>query len=230
MCWYGDPEEKNLRIPMALGIFSLVYKKYITKTESLHYDLIDDRYLKNEQNFTGNLVNNCYYKIIPLKLYNEIPESWFKAYHGTSNTRGVLPSIIRDGLLASGTISSNGVLINPPPSHFPPDGTFFNIPKFGRAIFLTPFFGYACSNVFSATAGTSNWEKYILECFVEPQCYGQFPQTVAQWGINITAPQWSTDDDPENMKTDTTKPEWRITDPLKVIVRAIIVISDKPFS
>jgi hypothetical protein len=219
MCWYGDPKANEIRIPVAMGIFSLVNKIPVTETEKLHYDLIDKSYFSMGAHIIPYSYGKYRLEIIPLQFDHHYSLKWLRAFHGTTTSPGVLQSIIRDGILLPGTIASNGVLISPPPLHFPSDTTYNNIPNWAQAIFLTPFFGYAFNDVF-APSSTPHNEKYILECLVEPGSYTEYNRTVMGWE-NIPAPQWKKE--PGEFVGNTAKPEWRIVDPRKVIVTAIIV-------
>jgi hypothetical protein len=203
MCWYGDPESQSLRLPSSSGIFALIKKYRITRTEEIHTDLIEN----DEITWSRKPKNANEPREVTLKV--DIPEDdtrqWLEAYHGTSARPGVLQSIIRDGLLLPGTISSNGVLISPPSNHYPAQKEIFGIPQFGRAIFVSPYLEYARNNVFTNEFKESKI-KYVLKCAVEPGSYKMFSRTVNNW-----------------REDEADKPEWRISDPRSVIVTKILV-------
>jgi len=212
-CWYGDPKSVECKIPSPKGTYAIVSKERVTSGFEVYRDLLmDGDYLQpvrgdpsldkcNPNGWSGYRVG--------LKV--DIPDDYVKCYHGTTIT--AIESIIRDGLLIPGTISSNGKEINPTTGHIARNTNCFGIQDFSRAIFVTPSFGYASHHVY---ARQFHWNgkryKPVLECFVAKDGCERYKSTTPSYE--------ATKQDPELL-------EWRVTDPLKLLIGAVLMIQIK---
>jgi len=206
-------EERECKIPSPKGTYAIVSKERVTPALEVYRDLLaDGNYLQAVRGDpTLDKSNPGVWSGFRVLLKVDIPPDYEKCYHGT-----MLPaveSIIRDGLLIPGTISSNGKEINPPTGHIARNINCFGIVDFSRAIFVTPSFGYASHHVY---ARQFHWNskrfKPVLECYVAKDGIETYTSTTPSYDKSPY--------DPDLL-------EWRVTDPLKLVIGAILLIQIK---
>jgi len=131
------------------------------------------------------------------------------AYHGT-NIEAVR-SILADGLIIPGTVTTSGKRINPPKNHIARDETVFGVPDFAAAIFVSPSVYYS-SNPTYARAFSYDGQQLIpvLECSVKSNGFSTNKCTVSTYNAHPG--------------DDLTTIEWRVTDPTNVKVNAVLFI------
>lgn len=132
-----------------------------------------------------------------------------KAYHGT--TIGVIRSILADGLVMPGTVVSQGKRISPPKNHIPRGRKAFGVDDFADAVFLSPSVHYSSDLTYAVPFSHDDQQLLpVLECSVPTKSYSVYRSTVltyvARPGDDINAI------------------EWRISDPEKVVINAVLFI------
>lgn len=132
-----------------------------------------------------------------------------KAYHGTSIS--VIRSILTDGLVVPGTITTSGKLINPPANHIARGYEAYNTPDFASAVFLSPSVHYSADTVYARLFSDGDQSFLpVLECSVRRGSYHSNRCTVPSYK------PYPGDD----MKAI----EWRVADPTNVVINAILFI------
>ncbi|CAF2059974.1 unnamed protein product [Rotaria magnacalcarata] len=132
------------------------------------------------------------------------------AYHGT--TINVIQSILNDGLVLPGTVTTNGKRINPPKSHIAREKTAFGVSDFASAIFLSPSVYYSADPTYAKTFSYGDRILVpVLECSVKSQCYSTNRCTVPTYRKHKG-------DDMETI-------EWRVKDPQNIEINAILFIT-----
>jgi ankyrin repeat protein len=131
------------------------------------------------------------------------------AYHGT-NIEAVR-SILADGLIIPGTITTSGKRINPPKNHIARDVQVFGVPDFAAAIFVSPSVYYS-SNPTYARAFSYGGQQLIpvLECSVKRNGFSTNNCTVSSYNAHPS----------DDLKTI----DWRVTDPTNVEVNSVLFI------
>ena len=101
-----------------------------------------------------------------------ILKGWQMTWHGTQYNN--LPSILKNGLLPAGTGG-----IEPPPNHFKLGATFFGIPNWAAAIFLSPSLMYSAHAAYSERV-MSNKEQWcvLIKAYCDPESYKAYDPTV----------------------------------------------------
>jgi hypothetical protein len=218
--WYGNHSQTVPVIPSPTCTCSMVKKKKITQSFHLFPDLLPRtpyQYpVKGEGEFNWSGI-----RIILKSTFNGEPPNdytggpppllpkWDRAYHGTVDS--AIESIIRDSLVRPGTITTTGYLVNPPKHHIDRYKSVQDIPDFSGAIFLSPSLGYSSCSVYAQQASLLDGKhcKTVLECAVERESYVP---------LKNTTPAYKT------AAFDPALIEWRVTDPLKIRIMAVLLI------
>ena len=106
---------------------------------------------------------------------NTILKSWEMTWHGTRFEN--IESILTHGLLPAGTRG-----IKPPANHFKLGETFFNIPNWAAAIFLSPSMLYSAHAAYSGRV-MSNKEQWciLFKVYCNPGSYKAYDPTVLRY-------------------------------------------------
>ena len=109
--------------------------------------------------------------------WDDIHSSWERAWHGTK--ADYLESIIRNGLMPSGTRLSDGKTIRPPRNHYQLSEEHFGIANWAKAIFLSPSIFYASHACYSERV-ISEGEQWcvLVKARVKPTSYKSYDPTV----------------------------------------------------
>ena len=136
--------------------------------------------------------------IIPIKKQNEIiahkllissiltknifnvTKNWIPGWHGTKFK--FLESIIRYGLLPSGSKLENGASVNVNPGHIPLNHTVSGIQYWAKAIFVSPSIFYSASPVYAERINSCSERWCVLvETRVRPGTFTAHPSTVLKY-------------------------------------------------
>ena len=109
--------------------------------------------------------------------WDKILSDWNLAWHGTKSK--YLKSILRNGLMPSGTRFTDGTSIEPPSNHYKLGETHFGIRDWARAVFLSPSILYASHACYSerVLSKTTPW-CVMIKAYVKPQSYTEHDPTV----------------------------------------------------
>lgn len=109
--------------------------------------------------------------------WGEIHRSWEPAFHGTKYHH--VESIMKHGLMPSGSQLPHGEKIKPPSNHFQLGKTYFDIEDWANAIFVSPSLLYASHACYSERiiAGDSQW-CVVMKVLVKPVSYKSYNPTV----------------------------------------------------
>ena len=129
-------------------------------------------------------------RIIALKLlcssglskedYIYIKNNWVPAWHGTKFR--FLESIIRYGLVPSGSKLSNGKTINVNPGHIPLNYCVSGIQFWAKAVFVSPSIFYAANPIYSERINSCKQRWCVLvETRIRPGCYTKHPSSVLNY-------------------------------------------------
>ena len=130
-------------------------------------------------------------------------------YHGTSIH--AVRSILNDGLVLPGTVVSSGKRINPPSGHFARDVSYFDIPDFATAIFVSPSVHYSSDSTYAVDFTHGDQQLIpVLECSVKQKSF-----------VKIR----STTDYVAHDGEDLEKIEWRVEDPMNVEINGVLFIT-----
>jgi ankyrin repeat protein len=131
------------------------------------------------------------------------------AYHGTSIE--AVRSILVDGLIIPGTVTTSGKRINPPKSHIARDLKVFDVPDFATAIFVSPSVYYSSNPTYARAFSFSGQILIpVLECSVKSNSFSTNKCTVSSYNAHPS--------------DDLTTIEWRVTDPTNVEVNSVLFI------
>jgi hypothetical protein len=210
-CFCGNPENPLTNIPFLNTIFALAQKVPVHQALSFHRDLLEIEEIEEDDRLSNKLT------IIPLRVPKK-PQGWKRCFHGTS-LRAV-ESIIRDGLLVPGTVTSGGIVIHVLPNHIQMGQSHDGIENFAKAIFVSPLLGVACNPAYvdSLSRGDQNEsslenEDYVvLECVIDK--YHISRQALSAIGFYI---------DPELLMVDNIL-EWRIEDIRFLMIRKVLIL------
>ena len=113
--------------------------------------------------------------------WNYIQASWHLAWHGTKAK--YLSSILRNGLMPSGTRLSDGSSIEPPDNHYKLGETRFGIYDWARAVFLSPSILYASHACYSERVFSNSSEQWciVIKAYVKPASYTEHDPTVFKY-------------------------------------------------
>ncbi len=108
--------------------------------------------------------------------WGSIEKTWEVAYHGTKLR--YLKSILTHGLLPSGSKLPGGDKIIPPSGHIALDKTVGGIPKWAKAIFVSPSIMCASHGAYSEYCGSgdSQW-CVVVKVYVNPSSYTEHAST-----------------------------------------------------
>lgn len=108
-----------------------------------------------------------------------ISSTWHTVWHGTRSK--YLTSILRHGLMPSGTKLPSGSSIEPPKNHYKLGETHFGIRNWANAIFLSPSITYAAHACYAdrITAEDGDW-CVLIKAYVKPDSYTEHDPTVAK--------------------------------------------------
>ncbi len=131
------------------------------------------------------------------------------AYHGT-NIEAVR-SILTDGLIIPGTITTSGKRINPPSNHIARDVQVFGVPDFAAAIFVSPSVYYSSHPTYARPFSYNGQQLIpVLECSVKTNGFTSNKCTTTTYNAHPT-------DDLKNI-------EWRVNDPTNVQINSVLFI------
>ena len=154
-------------------------------------------------------------------LWGEITKGWHTVWHGTKFSN--LESILRYGILPSGTKLPSGASIVPPRNHYKMDETHFSINKWGRAIFLSPSISYAANLCYSERIFSDQRQWCVLvKAYVEPSSFTIHIPTVADYDPVIEGePEF-----PEyRIEVEADCKIFRVESVRKVVVQSIVFLS-----
>ena len=111
---------------------------------------------------------------------NYIKNNWEPTFHGTKFNS--LESIMKYGLLPSGTKLGNGVELKPPSGHIPLNVEVAGYKNWSKAIFVSPSILYAGHPCYSERINVNN-ERYsvLIESRVKPNSFTSHNSTVLQY-------------------------------------------------
>ena len=111
------------------------------------------------------------------RYWDDIHSSWERAWHGTK--ANYLESIVRNGLMPSGTKLSDGKTIKPPGNHYQLSEEHFGVANWAKAVFLSPSILYA-SHVCYSERVISEGEQWciLVKARVKPASYKSYDPTV----------------------------------------------------
>ena len=109
-----------------------------------------------------------------------ITSNWHTVWHGTKSK--YLVSIMRHGLMPSGTKLPSGRSIEPPSNHYKLGETHFGIRNWANAIFLSPSITYASHACYSdrITAEDGDW-CVLIKAYIKPKSFTEHDPTVLKW-------------------------------------------------
>ena len=112
--------------------------------------------------------------------YLKINKTWFPVWHGTKFR--FLESIIKNGLLPSGSKLSDGTSINPLPGQISLDKTVAGIKCWAKAIFVSPSLFYASDVVYAERIISNNktW-GVLVEGRLKPKTFTKYKSTVLNY-------------------------------------------------
>ena len=109
-----------------------------------------------------------------------ITSNWVTLWHGTKSSN--IESILRYGLLPSGTKLQNGLTIKPPNGHIRLGVKHFGFEDWAKAIFLSPSIAYASNSCYSEHIWSSGEDWCILiKALVEPKSYTKHDPTLLRY-------------------------------------------------
>lgn len=204
--WFTSNTRKT-RQPMISGIHAFIH----------HVDIISGQLVLPADMFIANILGiplesrdspiQCTCLTLHKQDSNTFP---YTVYHGTNIK--VIQSILLDGLVVPGTVVSSGIRVTPPDNHYSREDTYFNVPNFADAIFLSPSIHYSSDPTY-ATAFSDGDRQLIpvLECSVKHGSYTTYASTVERYSEHP-------DDDMDTI-------EWRVKDPANVEINAVLFIT-----
>ena len=132
------------------------------------------------------------------------------AYHGTNID--AIRSILIDGLVLPGTVVSSGKRINPPSNHYAREESYFNIPDFATAVFVSHSVHYSADPTY-AVGFTHDDQQMIpvLECSVKNNSFVAIGNTTTNYKARPGE--------------DLGKIEWRVTNPMDVEINGVLFIT-----
>ena len=132
------------------------------------------------------------------------------AYHGTNVN--AIQSILLDGLVVPGTVVSSGIRIQPPSSNLAREKTYFDVPDYAGAIFLSPSIHYSSDLVYATMFSADDRQLIaVLECSVKRHSYDVHPGTISGYTAHL-------DDDTNTLV-------WRVKDPCNIEINAVLFIT-----
>ena len=153
-------------------VTSLVSEKLVNKT----------RYIEHRGKVVAREVqrNNDVVDANTKLRWDYIQSTWYLAWHGTKSK--YVSSILRQGLLPSGSKLSDGSSIKPPSNHYKLGETHFGIRDWARAVFLSPSILYASHACYSERVFSSSEQWCILiKAYVKPSSYSEHDPTVFKY-------------------------------------------------
>ena len=109
--------------------------------------------------------------------WERICQQWKLAFHGTRFD--CIESILKHGILKSGSKTPLGEQIKPPRHHFQLSETIAGVQNWAAAVFVSPSILYASHGCYSdrITVGDSKW-CVVVKVLIEPSCYRTSVSTV----------------------------------------------------
>ena len=203
--WFRSNTRK-IRLPTLEGFHAIIRHPSIIRDQlTIPADVLMSAAL-NQPLSTRYSPVPCTCLVLQVQDTVQFPE---KAYHGTSIF--VVQSILMDGLVVPGTVTSAGKLINPPRNHIARGRAAFNVPDFAAAVFLSPSVHYSSDSVYAIPFSDGDRTLIpVLECSVRKHSYRSFKSTVPTYKAH---PQ-----------DDLATIEWRVTDPTNIVINAVLFI------
>lgn len=158
--------------PLAKLVSSLMSEKLVSRVHLVHY---------KEKVVGREIIRN--HEVLDLRTrhrWDFIISNWHTVWHGTRSKHIV--SILRHGLMPSGTKLPSGHSIEPPNNHYKLGETHFGIKNWANAIFLSPSISYASHACYSdrITSEDDDW-CVLIKAYVEPNSFSEHDPTVFKW-------------------------------------------------
>jgi hypothetical protein len=201
--------------PISKLISELMSEKLVSRVHLIHHKdkVVGKEIIRNPDTLDLQTKRN----------WGFITSNWYTVWHGTKSK--YLVSILRHGLMPSGTKLSSGHSIEPPSNHFKLGATYFGIRNWANAIFLSPSITYASHACYSdrITAEDGDW-CVLIKAYIKPKSYSEHVPTVKN-------PEWDAmDDEPSapEFRIKVTEPDkiLRLESARNVVVAALVLISN----
>ncbi|CAF1303797.1 unnamed protein product [Rotaria sp. Silwood1] len=204
--WFSS-HTRRTRLPMIIGFHAFVrYVSIIPNHLVLPADMFIAATLEQPLNLRDNPVP-CTYLVLRKHNPSIFPHI---VYHGTAIN--VIRSIVHDGLVIPGTVTASGKRINPPKNHFARESTYFGVPDFAAAVFLSPSVYYSSDPTYAISFSHGDQQLIpVLECSVKNESYVTYPGTVGGYT--------------KHPGDDLNALEWRVNDPKNIEINAILFIT-----
>ena len=158
--------------PISKLVSSLMRAKLVHRVHLVHH----------KENVVGReiLRNHDILDVRTKRRWDFITSNWHTVWHETRSK--YLVSILRHGLMPSGTTLPSGCSIEPPNNHYKLGETHFGIKNWANAIFLSPSITYASHACYSdrITSKDDEW-CVLIKAYVEPQSFTEHDPTVFKW-------------------------------------------------
>ena len=203
--WYKDDRISQI-------VTSLIEKQLVRSVRLVKRrgKLIGKEILRHENTLDVRTRNNLDF----------ITSKWVALWHGTKSSN--IESILRYGLLPSGTKLQNGLTIKPPNGHIRLGVKHFGFDDWAKAIFLSPSIAYASNSCYSEHIWSSgeNW-CILIKALVEPTSYTKHDPTLLRYNPIEGEPE-ATEYRIQVSEGDTIM---RVESGRHVVVRSIVFIS-----
>ncbi|CAF3977540.1 unnamed protein product [Rotaria sordida] len=204
--WFSS-NTRRTRLPMISGFHAFVRHITIIPNQlTLPADMFIAAALGQPLTLRNNPVS-CKCLVLRQHNSNMFPHI---AYHGTNIN--VIRSILHDGLVIPGTVTSSGKRINPPKHHFAREKKYFGISDFAAGVFLSPSVYYSSDPTYAVSFSHDDQQLIpVLECSIKSNSYTVYPGTVGAYT--------------KHPGDDMNALEWRVTDPINVEINTILFIT-----
>jgi ankyrin repeat protein len=204
--WFTS-DTRRTRLPMIGGIHASVrHADIIPGQLSLPKDMFIAAALGQPLSSRDDPVP-CRYLVLREQDTSLFPHT---AYHGT-NIKAVR-SILLDGLVMPGTVTTSGKRINPPENHIARDKAAYDKPDFATAIFLSPSVHYSSDPTYAIPFSDGDQQLIpVLECSLKRNSFSTNKCTVRDYAAHPG--------------DDLASIEWRVTDPADVQINAVLFIT-----
>ena len=158
--------------PISKLVSELMGEKLVTRVRLIHHKgkVVGREIIRNPDTLDSQTKRS----------WGFITSTWHIVWHGTKSK--YLASILRHGLMPSGTKLPDGHSIKPPSNHYKLGDTHFGIKNWANAIFLSPSITYASHACYSdrITAEDDDW-CVLIKAYIKPKSYSEHDPTVLKW-------------------------------------------------
>lgn len=199
--------------PISKLVSNLMGEKLVTRVHLIHHKdkIVGREIIRNPDTLDSQTKRS----------WGFITSTWHTVWHGTKSK--YLSSILRHGLMPSGTKLPDGHSIKPPNNHYKLGDTHFGIKNWANAIFLSPSITYASHACYSdrITAEDGDW-CVLIKAYIKPKSYSEHDPTVLKWDAMDGEP-----DAPE-YRIDVTEVDkiLRLESARNVVVASLVLISE----